>query len=180
MTQHPSTIDNSATEWYAVYTYSNHERRVRDQMRNKGIEHFAPFYSCTRNRKAGAVRLDLPLFPCYIFVKVSRSERARVLESTSVVRIVGSPSGPTSVPASEIERLQAIIQLHAAEPYPYLHVGDRARICNGPFSGTLGFLVRKKNADRFVLSVETVMKSVVIEIDRADIELLSSPQRLAA
>jgi transcription antitermination factor NusG len=163
-----------------VYTNSNHERLVRDQLQSKGIEHFAPFYTEIRNRKRGRARLELPLFPGYVFVRVARAERVRVLESPSVVRIVGTPSGPSSIPASEIDSLRRILQLHEAEPYPYFQAGDRARIRNGPFSGTIGYLVRKKHADRFVLSVETVMRSIVIEIDTADVEVLSPPHLAAA
>jgi transcription antitermination factor NusG len=170
----------TSREWYAVYTYSHHERRVRDQLQNKGVEHFAPFYSEIRNGKNGRARLELPLFPGYVFVKVSRAERVRVLESTSVVCIVGTTYGPACIPACEIERLRAILELHEAEPYAYFHEGDRARIRNGPFSGTVGFLIRKKRADRFVLSVETIMRSIAIEIDSADIEVLSPPRFLVA
>ncbi len=56
------------------------------------------------------------------------------------------------------------------EPHPYLVVGERVRIMAGVMAGVEGVLVRKKNDLRVVLSLDTIMRSVAVEVDADDIE----------
>jgi transcription antitermination factor NusG len=58
----------------------------------------------------------------------------------------------------------------SVEPHPYLVVGRRVRVIDGPFEGAEGVLVRRKNSLRVVVSLELIMRSVSIEIDEALIE----------
>jgi len=52
----------------------------------------------------------------------------------------------------------------------YLVVGERVRIKAGVMAGVEGVLVRKKNDLRVVLSLETIMQSVAVEVDADDVE----------
>jgi transcription antitermination factor NusG len=63
------------------------------------------------------------------------------------------------------------------EPHPYLKVGERVRIKAGLMSGVEGILVRKKNEFRFVLTLEAIMRSVAVEVDANDLELVEQPAK---
>src|SRR5260370_5899002 len=52
--------------WYAAYTRANHERRVADQLAERGVENFLPEYESVRKWKDRKVRLQMPLFPGYV------------------------------------------------------------------------------------------------------------------
>jgi transcription antitermination factor NusG len=164
-------IDDSEPRWYAAYTYSHHEKRVAAQLQERAILHFLPLYQIVRNWRNGRAHLQLPIFPGYVFVRIVRTDRVRVLEIASIVRLVGTASGPIAIPEAEIGALQrgwsSSIQ---AEPYPYLTVGSRVRIRDGPFSGAEGFFVRTKQKCKVVISLETIMRSVALEIDASDVE----------
>jgi transcription antitermination factor NusG len=62
-------------------------------------------------------------------------------------------------------------QVHG-EPHPYLKVGRRVRVVHGSLAGIEGILVRKKDRFRVVLSIDLIMRSVAIEVDAADLELV--------
>jgi hypothetical protein len=49
-------------------------------------------------------------------------------------------------------------------------VGQRVRICRGSLAGLEGILVRKKNNLRVVLTFETLMQSIAVEVDAHDLE----------
>jgi len=51
------------------------------------------------------------------------------------------------------------------EPYPFLSVGDWVRVKAGSLAGIEGILVRKKGAERLILSVDMLQKSVAVELD---------------
>jgi transcription antitermination factor NusG len=158
-------------KWYAVYTFANHEKRVKEQLERRLVESFLPLYDSVRRWKDRRVRLQLPLFPSYVFVRLALRDRWPVLQIPGVARLVGFNGSPSALPESEVEALQRIAPtgLHM-EPHRYLSAGRRVRVKAGPLAGLEGILVRKKNGDRFVVSVELIMRSVALELDALDLE----------
>ena len=117
------------------------------------------------------MQLQLPLFPGYLFVRIAAVDRLRVLQVPGVVRIVGFNGELTALPNEEIEALQkGVASGVRAEPHPFLTTGRRVRVKRGPFEGMQGILLRRKGKQRLVLSVELIMRSVVIDVDIADVE----------
>jgi transcription antitermination factor NusG len=158
-------------KWYAVYTFANHEKRVKEQLDRRLVESFLPLYDSVRRWKDRRVRLQLPLFPSYVFVRLALRERWPVLQLPGVARLVGFNGSPAALPESEVEALQRIAPtgLHV-QPHRYLSAGRRVRVKAGPLAGIEGVLVRKKNGDRFVVSVDLIMRSVALEVDALDLE----------
>ena len=73
----------------------------------------------------------------------------------------------------EIEALrESIARQLKVEPHPYLTVGRRVRIKSGPLSGLDGILIRRKGTYRVVLSIEMILRAVVVDVDLTDIEPL--------
>ena len=156
--------------WYAVYTRANHEKRVADQFAGRGVEHFLPQYESIRRWKDRNVRLQLPLFPGYLFVHMVAQERLRVLQVPGVVQLVGFNGRPTPMPDEDLERVREFLgQGLSAEPHPYLHAGKRARVVRGPLAGMEGIILRRKNRSRLVLSFDLIQRSMAIETDETDL-----------
>lgn len=163
--------------WFAVYTTCRHEKRVAQHFEQREIEHYLPLYVAHRKWRDGSkVALDLPLFPSYIFVRISRLERVRVLSVPGALAIVGGTGGePASLPESAIESLRVGIQQGGVEPHPLLTAGQSVRICSGAFAGMKGIVLRKKAGFRVVLTLEQIMQSIAIEVDESDLEPLELP-----
>jgi transcription antitermination factor NusG len=104
------SANDAELAWYAAYTCANHERRVAEQFKSRGVEHFLPTYETVHKWKDRRVRLELPLFPGYIFVHLALRDRLRVLQVTSVVRLVGYGDDPTALSDQEIEALRCGFQ----------------------------------------------------------------------
>jgi transcription antitermination factor NusG len=157
--------------WYAAYTCANHEKQVAEQLRERSVEHFLPLYETVHRWKDRRVRLSLPLFPSYIFVRLPLRDRLNVLQVPSVVRLVGFGDGlPTALPEEEIEILRNGLGGDLrAQPHPYLTVGRRVRIKNGPLAGMEGILQRRKGNYRVVICVDLIMRAISVEADVADV-----------
>lgn len=173
----PSAVLRSEAEtaaaqawWYAVYTCANHEKRVADQFAGRNVEHFLPQYESLRCWKDRKVRLQLPLFPGYLFVHTTAQDRLRVLQVPGVVRLVGFSGSPTPMPQVDIQRIREFLgQGWRAKPHPYLRTGRRARVVRGPLAEMEGIVLRRKNRSRLVLSFELIQRSTAIEIDESDL-----------
>ena len=156
--------------WYAVYTRSRHEKRVAEELRIRQVESFLPLYEAVHQWKDRRARVHLPLFPGYVFVRFDIRERLRVLQVPSVVRIIGNQSHAIPLQQREIDALLAAGAGTRAEPHPYLRVGRRVRIKTGPFQGLEGFVKRKNENFRVVISLDSIMRSMVLDMDETDIE----------
>jgi transcription antitermination factor NusG len=125
-----------------------------------------------RRWKDRRVQLELPLFPGYVFVRLALPDRLRVLQTPSVVRLVGFNGAPTALPDLEIETLrERLNRRFTAEPYPLLTVGRRVQVKSGPLQGFQGIMVRKKGRLRFVVTIELLMRSIIADVDLADLDL---------
>ena len=88
-----------------------------------------------------------------------------------MVRFVSFNGKLAAVNDREIEALRSgLEQGVVAEPYPFLRVGRRVRVVRGPVTGLEGLLVRKKDRVRVVVSLQTIMQSVALEVDAGDLE----------
>jgi transcription antitermination factor NusG len=166
--------DNSGKRWFAVFTVPRNEKSTARQLHLREIESFVPTYEVVRlwkNRQR--VRVVQPLFPCYLFVRIGRPERSRVLASPGVLRIVGNSREPLPVPDATIEFLRSDFWANKLEPYREMIVGERVRIRSGAMEGLEGVLVRKNNNLRFVLSVDLINQHAAVEIDADRLEPVS-------
>lgn len=162
--------DDGAPRWYAAYTCARHEKRVADQLGRRCIESFLPLYETVHRWKNRRVQLSLPLFPGYVFVHISLQARLQVLEVPSVVRLVGFNGRPAPLPDFDVEKLRKGLVERRAQPHPYLTAGRRVRITSGPFEGMVGILKRRKDNFRVVLSIDLLMRSILLETSATEIE----------
>ena len=161
--------------WVALYTASRHEKQVQRQLADKDTDAFLPLYNARREwKKRKSVDIDLPLFPNYVFARIAPGQRAAVLGTPGVFSIVGSSREAWELPARDVEALRSVASLRKLEPYPYLVVGERARVRSGPLAGLEGVIVRKKKNLQIVMSLDQIMRSVAIEVEADELEPLSA------
>jgi transcription antitermination factor NusG len=169
----PGYPKDAETHWYAVYTCANHEKRIAAQFDERSIENFLPLYETVRRWKDRRMRIALPLFPGYIFVRHPLRKRLDILQVPGVVRLVGFNNIAAPLPIEDIETLRnGLKRSYNAEPHPYLTMGRRVRIVHGPFEGLEGILLRRKGNLRVVLSIHLIMRSVAVDVDLADVQVL--------
>ncbi len=172
----PGTGQDILRKWFAVYTTPRHEKRVAEHFAVREVEHFLPLYRAQHKWKNGCrVAVELPLFPNYIFVHISRRERVRVLESPGTLAIVSRAGQPLPLPECDIDTLRNGVHLRQTEPHPYLTVGTRARIVRGPLAGMEGVLLRKKSDLRVVLTLDQIRQSIAVEVDGDEVEPMGAP-----
>jgi transcription antitermination factor NusG len=157
--------------WYAVYTWAHHEKRVAEMMSQRQIRGFLPVYRSLRRWKDRRKEIELALFPSYVFVHLALRDRVRVLEIPGVVDMVGTRGKPTPLADQEIACFQlgmdGCVKLH---PHPFLKIGRKVRVRYGSLAGLEGILIRRKDGPRLVVSIEILMRSVAVEVDETDVE----------
>ena len=144
-------------------------------LETKGLEVFLPLYETVHRWKDRRKNLKLPLFPCYVFIREKVDARLLVITTPGIHVILTQGDRLAVISAGEIEAIQrARVNPSRIEPYPFLKCGERVRVVRGPLEGVEGFLVRKKNSYRLILSVEMILQSAAVEVAASDVEPVTS------
>ena len=159
--------------WFAAYTRSRHESAVATQLRQKSLPTLLPLYERLSRWSDRIRRIAAPLFPGYVFVCASDTERTHVLQTAGVVNLVSRGGKPEPLSGEDIQKLNfCAANPSFIEPHPFLQLGQRVRVKHGLFEGWEGVLVEKKNSSRLVIAIEQIMRSVSIDLHGADVEAL--------
>jgi len=154
--------------WFALQVRARYEKSVATFLDGKGYEWFLPTY---RSRKRWSDRIkesDLPLFPGYLFCRFDPQVRLPILKTPGLICIVGTAKIPIPVDLAEIQALRTLVNSGLRrQPWPYLEAGQRVRIEYGALAGLEGIFLHEKGADRLVLSVTLLQRSIAAEIDRS-------------
>jgi transcription termination/antitermination protein NusG len=169
----PAVPARGENRWYAAYTCARHEKRVAQLLNERRVENFLPLYRTVSRWKDRRKELQLALFPGYVFVRMDLKDRLRVLQLPGVVSFVSFGGTPAPLGESEIEGLRnGLTNNGRVEAHPYVAEGRRVRIVAGPFSGVEGFVVRRKDKLRVVLSISLIRRSIAIEVSESDIDAI--------
>jgi transcription antitermination factor NusG len=171
--------------WYALTVKPQHEKSVAEQLAAKSLESYLPLYRA-RHRWSDRVKVvDVPLFSRYVFCRFDFENRLKVLQITSINKIVGFGAKPCPVDDRVIQDLRSVVGSGLPySPWPFLKVGQRVRICAGRLEGTEGVLAREKSGFRVVINVDLLNSAVAVEVERDLVmpckELFVPPLRRAA
>ena len=172
---------NSDRRWYALYTRSNHEKRVDTQLQQKSIESYLPLRRVMRRWSDRRKEIQEPLFRCYVFVHADERERVGALETYGVARMVWFNDKPAVVRNEEIEMVRRILrELPAAEACASLTVGDYVEIVRGPLTGIRGRLLMTKGAGRLVVNVDSIGQGVKFDVDISEVRPVLQEREVAA
>jgi transcription antitermination factor NusG len=160
--------------WFVLFVRSNQEKRIAQRLADRQIEHFLPCCRSVRQWKDRRVTLEMPLFPGYVFVRLPFLERSKVLTLPNVVSLVGNKNSPSVISEEEIAWIRRGVEHGNASPHPYLQIGQRVIITAGALSGMKGLLVRKQNNTRVVVSLDSIARSFVVEVDLESVAPLTS------
>jgi transcription antitermination factor NusG len=160
--------------WFALQARSRCEHYVAEHLSGKGYELFLPLYTCRKRWSDRIKKVELPLFPGYLFCRFDPYDRLPILKTPWLIKIVGFNNIPTPVDDEEISSVRTLITSGStAQPWPFFAVGDKVRIESGPLRGVVGVLTQIKGQNKLVVSITLLQRSVAVEVDPA----LVTPER---
>jgi transcription antitermination factor NusG len=162
--------------WYAVQTRARSEKAIAQRLQEQGLRTFLPLVTEVRRWSDRKKKVELPLFSCYVFVKLAagnNQERLRVYRTNGVFRIVSMHGEAIPIPDEQIDALRTVIteQVPWSE-HPFLKIGQRVRIRGGSLDGVEGELI-SQNGDRvLIISVDAIQRSLSVRVEGYDVEPL--------
>ena len=174
------TINNSeinSHKWYAVYTKSRAEKKVRDEFGFKNIECYLPIHRQLRQWSDRKKWVEQPLISGYIFVRIPYKNYLNVLKTDGVVAFVRFEGKPATIPDGQIENLKKILrqgEVKLEVSREELTIGEKVRINAGPLLGVVAELVKFKGKKKVAVRLPEVGTSILFEIPLEELEKLTS------
>lgn len=141
--------ENPMSKWYVVHTYSGHENKVAQVLRQRveAIGYLDKFFKVLIPQQQKIVvsegkkrKVDERLFPGYILVNMLLNDDTwHLVRSTrGVTGFVGTGSNPTPLPEKEVQALVRFMKTEEPKFEAKFQVGDSVKITEGPFAEFLG------------------------------------------
>ena len=152
-------MSESVKFWHAVFTASRAEKKVRDRLGEQGIECFLPVQTVVRQWTYRKARVVVPVIAGMVFVRATRQEQVKVLQTKGVVaflRLRGGV-GPAVIPDRQMEAFRFLLDFseEAVEMInEEVEVGDLVQVVKGPLKGMEGELVKFKGETKVVVRID--------------------------
>ena len=83
-----SPIDTLVGDWWVVHTKSRNEKALVSDLERLGIGHFLPLVRVRRKYGKRVMRVEIPLFPSYLFMCGGYEERSATLGTHRVANVI--------------------------------------------------------------------------------------------
>ncbi len=155
---------NNSKEWFVVRTKPQKEEFARLNLERREVEVYLPRIVGT---SASERPVPTPLFPCYLFVKLSLTQGYhRVVWTPGVKGFVAFGQEPAPVDDEVVEYLQHRTgEDGLIRPENRLRVGDRVKVTRGPFSGLIGIIERPcGRKGRIKVLMDFLKRGIIVDL----------------
>lgn len=144
-----SEVENKKARWYVVHTYSGHEGKVAETLKQRAetlgltdkiISVLIPTQEKIQIKRGQRKTVHEKIFPGYMLVQMELVDDSWLAVRTTqgVTGFVGVGNKPTPLPKHEVEAIRKYMT-QAAPQYKADYVeGEAVRIVDGPFNDFLG------------------------------------------
>jgi transcription termination/antitermination protein NusG len=161
---------SSPHPWYVLRVRASREKSVASLLRHKGFTEFLPLYATYRRWSDRTKQVEVPLFPGYVFCRFDAEHRLPILTTPHVVHVVGTCGVPEPVDEAELTALQRVVASGLfLQPWPFLKIGQRLVIQEGPLRNVEGILTEIKGLRNLIVSITLLQRSVAVCIERAGV-----------
>jgi len=167
-------VDPMSKQWIVLYTKPRFEKKAHLGLCDLSIETYLPLQRVVKLWSDRKKRVEEPLFPGYVFVKVNERERLCALEAPGIVSCVSFNKRVAIVREVEIEGIRRLLgEGCPVEVLPRVLAGTRVKVIGGPLAGIEGVVTEVRGSSRFAVVVEVLRRSVVAEVPYECVDRIS-------
>jgi len=163
--------DGSGMDWCCLYTRPRHEKSLARVCDRQGIPYYLPLKRCVKHYRSGKKVRWLPLFGGYLFCCANPEQKYQLRREETLLSLLEVYEQEKLL--EELREINKALAVSAElETVPYLAKGKKVRITSGPFRGITGTILDVSNRFRVMLNVTLINRSVTLEVDAGDVELV--------
>ena len=152
-------------KWHVVYTRPKLERLISTQIYKMGFETYLPLYTVIKQWSDRKKKIEVPLFPNYIFVKIHGHQRCSILGIYGLVSFVSVEKKPVILPDNQINTIRKIMNSDFDVAVDdYFQKGQKIKIIKGQFTDLEGIIIRKNKNFRLLIQINALHKALSVNI----------------
>lgn len=160
--------------WYALYTMPRSEKKVADRLTENGFSVYLPLSTTVRQWSDRRKKVQVPLIPSVVFIKVALAELPMALAYPGVLRVVRYLGKPARIRDYEINNLRVLLSgaysLYLRECEVNIDAGIPVQIVRGPFIGVVGTCIRRQGRHHLVVEVVALNRQLELTLPVSFIE----------
>jgi transcription termination/antitermination protein NusG len=144
-----SDTENKKARWYVVHTYSGHENKVAETLKQRAetlsltdkiLSILIPTQEKIQIKRGQRKTVHEKIFPGYMLVQMELTDDSWLAVRTTqgVTGFVGVGNKPTPLPKHEVEAIKKYMSQAAPQYKADFSEGEAVRITEGPFNDFLG------------------------------------------
>ena len=163
-------LDYKVPKWFAVYTKYKCEKYVAKRLQKKLIEVYLPLLDKTKVYTSKTKKYKVPLISCFVFVKITKAEYVKVLETEYVLSFLKQRRDLISIPNDEINLLRRLVGEYETSLWTEKvdwAIGQKLEVIAGQLTGLKGVLVEKSNKSEFIVELKNIGIHLRVHINKA-------------
>jgi len=155
--------------WHVLQTKSRQEKMLAESLKARGLNCFLPLVDVDRNYGGRRAKVELPLFPGYLFLQGTLEDVYAADRTKRVARVIDVFDQDKL--SEELRNVRLALETADAgvrfDPFPYLKLGIRVEVTAGPMRGVRGVIEDRRKRDRLILQVDVLGQATSLEVDSA-------------
>lgn len=160
-------------DWFVLHVKPRTEKKVMLYLARYGGFRCLPLVLRVTKVQRRKVRRHIPVFPGYVFARLSSEDRVEMLKTNLVVRTIF-----VTRPREMIHQLRQVehaarhsSDIRRVQPFKS---GDYVRVVSGPMRGTEGYVRREGANATICLNVEILGAAIELSISPSDLEKVTN------
>jgi transcription antitermination factor NusG len=156
-------------DWFVIYTRSNAEKKLAEELESSGFHIFLPTYTTVRQWSDRKKKVITPLIKGIVFIQTTRKDLNKVYAFHHVRGVLKENAQPGIVREEEIQNLKIIAHewngdvIETNHSYN-LEKGDEIEVERGPFAGLTGELVNINGKHRVVVRLRSLQVEFSVNV----------------
>ena len=157
--------------WLVCHTRPRCEKKFAALMAAERFEHYLPLVQSVRRYGRQAKRFTKPLFPGYVFARVSPGRKARIYQQELLARAI-----PVTDEAAFIAQMESVRAMVASgyelTVLPLFTRGRRVKVAGGPLNGLEGFVDDPGDPRGIVVAVDVLRQGLLVKLPVESLQAL--------
>jgi transcriptional antiterminator RfaH len=164
-------VDTFVGRWWVLHTRARNEKTVSAALKRAEVQHFLPLIQRMRRYGGRIKRIEIPLFPGYVFLCGTPEDRLIALKTNRIANVLEVPDQEQL--KHDLHHIcKAVAGDQPIDLYPGLRTGARCRVTSGSLAGLEGVVIRRRGPWRVYVGVDFLGQSAELEIDASLLEMI--------
>lgn len=151
-------------KWFVLYTKPKHEKIVLTQLQERNYTAFLPQCDSFRQWSDRIRKIQVPLFPNYLFLKNNIVDYS-VTKVHGVIKYISFEGQIATISDEEITLIKKTLDYTPSESNESFVVpGEKVRVISGSLQGATGIFLKKHGSYKLYIRIESLSRYLSVSI----------------